>query len=376
MIRSLIYERGESMEGPRPPKNEEFPEVLTFLNESLRNGMSWSISDEYPTTISEGNIQNLCIIREEQKIVSHALVKPVLVKTRRGIFKIGCIGSVVTDESYRNQGLSQTVLNQCLENLSRQGCELALLWTDLYEFYRKLGFELAGSEVSLIVGQAMPKQNPNLKIVQNNKVDPQALYRLYSQHSVGVIRTLEDFEKYLKIPNCRLYTAWNQSGGLEAYAVEGKGIDLQGYIHEWGGSINALVDLTSHIREQVKSSVTIITPSHAHGLIRKFEELGAHKVSGYLGMMKVLNPQSLFTKVVRNARQEWGIENFKIGQMGSKFVYSVGNHQFETEDEADMIRLLFGPKKPSELHDHGQEANAILDRFLPLEMWLWGWDSV
>ena len=99
-----------------------------------------------------------------------------------GYSKVGALGSVITQNEYRNQGLSQSIVNDCLQSMAEQNCDLAILWTNLYDFYRKLGFELAGSEISLVVDKVLTLPANEFKIIQNNKVDAQALYRLYSQH--------------------------------------------------------------------------------------------------------------------------------------------------------------------------------------------------
>jgi N-acetylglutamate synthase-like GNAT family acetyltransferase len=364
------------MEGPRAPKAEEFSDLVKFLNANLRNNSTWSIADEYPTTLAPQNLHNVRIIKDKENILSHAVIKPTIVKTRRGLFKVGCLGSVVTQEEYRSQGLSQSVLKECLTSIEAQGCDIAILWTNLYDFYRKMGFELGGSEVSMLIDRQLSIPANNFKVIQNNRVDPQVLFRLYAQHTVSSIRTLEDFEKYLRIPNSRLYTAWNEQGKVEGFAVEGKGADLQGYIHEWGGSVDALLTLINHIRQAHGQPVTVISPAHAQNLIKKLESFGVNRVEGFLGMIKITNAQSLFNKVIRNARQEYGIDNFVLEYKEGFYYYGIGSNIFKTDQETDIVRLLFGPTKPSQLHDGGPEANAILDKLLPLEMWLWGWDSV
>jgi GNAT superfamily N-acetyltransferase len=366
------------MEGPRAPVLEEFPELVSFLDQNLRdqNAASWSIADEYPTTVNPQNIKNFRIIKDEEKILSHALFKPIMCKTRRGLFKVGAVGSVVTHDDYRNQGLSQNIIKDCLEALTAQNCDIAILWTNLYDFYRKMGFELAGSEISLLIEKPLLIPESNLKIMQNNRVDPQALYRLYNQHSVCSIRTLEDFEKFLKIPNSRLYTAWTPDGKMDAYAVEGKGADLQGYVHEWGGSVDGIAALANHIFMTTQKPITVISPSHSQNLIRKLQSLGVKRVDGFLGMIKITNTQNFFAKIVKNAKQEWGIGNFVLEKRGETYFYGLGDNLFKTDQESDIIRLLFGPQKPSRLHDCGPQMNAVLDKIFPLEMWIWGFDSI
>src|SRR4051812_17993149 len=105
------------MEGPRAPTTSEFGELVKFLDSNLRQKSQWSVAEEYPTTVTIQNLHNFRIITENQRILSHALIKPSIIKTRRGLLKVGCLGSVVTSEEHRNQGLSQTVLSDCLRNI-------------------------------------------------------------------------------------------------------------------------------------------------------------------------------------------------------------------------------------------------------------------
>ena len=94
------------MEGPRSPTENEFDRVLDFLNGQLRPDSQWSIAQEYPTALSTTNLHNMRIITENERILSHAVLKPLIVKTPHVVLKVGAIGSVVTDESARGQGLS------------------------------------------------------------------------------------------------------------------------------------------------------------------------------------------------------------------------------------------------------------------------------
>ncbi|MCC6276750.1 MAG: GNAT family N-acetyltransferase [Oligoflexia bacterium] len=363
------------MEGPRAPTNQEYNELLNFLNGSLRTQSGWSISDEYPTALTPANIHNLRIIKEQDQILSHAAIRPVIIKTRIGLFKVGCIGSVITRETHRNLGLSQQVMNECLKTIKDQGCDIAILWSDLYDFYSRLGFQLAGTEVSLLLDKEFPGPK-GFRITEGNRIDPQALHRVYSQHTVSSVRTLQDFEKYLKIPNSRVYTAWNAQNQLVGYAIEGKGADLQGYIHEWGGHIESLTALFSYIRTHTGKPVTVIAPQHAYSLIKRMESFGAQKVNGHLGMIKITNPASVFSKIGRSARQEWGVNQFVLEQRGNDYFFGIGDQLFKTDREADIVRLIFGPEKPSQIHDCGPQVNAALDKILPVDMWIWGWDSV
>src|SRR6185437_12061349 len=103
-------------------------------------------------------------------------------------------------------------------------------------------------EVSLNMREPWPEEPHGLQFHCGANVDAEAILRLYSQHTTGTVRTAEDIRKFLKIPNSKVYTAWNQNNRLEAFAIEGKGMDLGGYVHEWGGGVSKILPLLRHIR--------------------------------------------------------------------------------------------------------------------------------
>ncbi len=362
------------MEGPRPPHESEFPNVVKFLDSQLRPNESWSIASEYPIAFSESNLNNIRIITERDQVVSHAVFRPMIIKTPSAVLKVAGIGSVVTSTGRRNEGLSTKTIQSCLEAAQSLGCDFAILWTNIYDFYRRFGFELAGTEISLLLDHEIPISDQNLKIIEGNKVSAEAIQRLYNQHTVTTVRTLEDIRKYLQIPNSRIYTAWGSDGQLRAYAIEGKGADLNGYIHEWGGGVSALIPLFAHIRRTQGRPITVIAPRHSQNLIRHFTSHGVAVNHGYLGMIKILNFESLFAKIQRHARY-LGVGDFSIEKRENRFVISVKYQSFETENERDIVRLVFGPQKPPEIHNFGA-AGATLEKILPVQMWIWGWDSI
>jgi predicted acetyltransferase len=389
------------MEGPRPPLENEFPSVVKFLDSQLRSKEGWSITTEYPVAISEANRNNIRIITESDEVLAHAVIRPMIIKAPAGLFKVAGLGSVVTSSEHRNLGLSSKTIESCLEAARTHGCDFAILWTNIYDFYRKFGFELAGSELSCLLDRDLDlssyissrdtshdsshdsSNDGELKFIDGNKVAPEAIHRLYSQHTVTSLRTVDETRKYLQIPNSRVYTAWNSRGVLKAYAIEGKGADLNSYVHEWGGSVSALLPLFSHIRKAQERNITVIIPQHSQNLRRAFEAQRIAINRGYLGMIKILNPQNLFAKIKRHTRH-LGIQDFVLdtemvpdanGVLSRKFLIGSRNQVFTTDSEHDIVRLLFGPAKASQIHNFGANAKVI-EKALPINMWVWGWDSI
>jgi N-acetylglutamate synthase-like GNAT family acetyltransferase len=368
---------GVNMQQPRAPQAQELKEVFKFLDQN-RNINDWSVADEYPLAFESKNAHNIRIITDDEKnIISHAVVKPTIIKTPYAIFQAAVIGSVMTDPRYRQQGLSSQLIENCIEQAHVLKCDFAILWTDLFDFYKTFNFELAGTELSLIINENVKplERRQDLKILNTTQVDPQALLRLYNLHTVTSHRTSDDIKKYLHIPNSRVYTAWNKNNQLEAYAIEGKGVDLQGYIHEWGGNTSALIELFLYAQKQQNKELIVITPLHCKNLIRRCHEAGAKSYEGILAMIKLIDKASLVRKVQKTARR-MGLNDFAIEMHGETLYFGTSEGVYKTDSEADIIHLLFGPQKPSEMHNFTPQTLEKLNRLLPLPLWFWGWDSI
>ena len=364
-----------SNDEPRAPLESEVPEVIGFLDHLLRPERNWSIAAEYPQVFTAPNRENLRIIKHNGPIIAHAATKFLIIKTHFGLFKVAAIGSVVTDPNHRNLGYSRSIMNSCLQ-IAEEGCaDFAILWSDLYDFYGKLGFELAGREISFVIDQLPDLATKSdllpmheLRIVQSPKVAPEAILRLYGQHPCGTVRTAEDIRRHLTIPNSRVYTAWDRSNQLRAYAVEGKGGDLKGYIHEWGGGVSALLPLFAHIRREAGQPITVIAPSHAENLIRHLKEWPTLVHEGFLGMIRIINRRNLFLKITRRAKQ-LGLHDFVIESEGDQVRVGTATDLVTLSTPAEITRLIFGP------HPIGA-LNPTYKELFPIPMWIWGWDSV
>lgn len=363
------------MQGPRSPMESELPRVIDFLNNRLREGAEWSIASEYPTAFASSNLHNMRIIMDDEKVLSHAVLKPLVVKSPHVIFKVGAIGSVVTEPEHRNQGLSTAIMKDCLEQAQTQQCDIAVLWTNLYDFYRRMGFELAGNEVSVVIDEPLVPASTSLRFSDESKVSPEAIHRLYSLHTAGSVRTVEDVRKFLAIPRTKIYTAWEPDGSLAAYAIEGKGVDLGGYIHEWAGNVTKLLSLLSWVKSRREDSLTLITPRHSRNLVTRLSDHGCLINEGFLGMIKIVNFDQLAGKIKRAFRAE-GVQDIVLEMRNRQLMFGVGNEIFTLTEESDICRFIFGPLDLNELDMFSETARAKLSKVLPLPLWLWGWDSV
>lgn len=362
---------------PRSPSPVELTQVVEFLNKNLRLNVAWPITKEYPTAISTANVHNMSIITDtvDGKILSHAVLKPFICKTPMSIFKIGAIGSVVTDPEARNQGLSRRNLENCLVKAHDQDCDLVMLWSDQYEFYRKFGFELAGFEHAYLISKPQPIVNKEYKFIKGPKIDGAAILKLYNQHSVNSARTKEEVQQYLNIPNSNVYTMWNQQNQLVSYAVEGKGVDLQNYIHEWGGSVPDILDLLSYMIQSENQTYTFMCPHHSINLRNKLKMMSDYSNDGFLGMIKVVDFNKMAAKLKKVFMSE-GIDSVIFEKKDDQIIFGYKNDLYTLKNENEFVKIIFGPTGVSDLGFLSEEACKVFEKVFPLPLWVWGWDSV
>lgn len=365
-----------TMNSPRSPLVQELPQVFDFLNSHLRPGKNWSIKEEYPQVFQGRNLHNLKIIWENQGPVTHAAIRPLILKTPQFIYKIATIGSVVTDPSYRGRGYSSQVIQECLLEAQKQDCEIAILWSDLHNFYRKQGFELAGYEEYFQIHKSLETHwtGPELKFLETSKVDPQAILKLYSRHSISSPRNPEDIKRYLNIPNTHLYTAWYPHQELAAFAVEGKGADLTDFIHEWGGQTPELLELFNFIFQKKGHPFTVMAGPQSVNLMLQFQKLGLSGTQGALGLIKIINIEKFGKKISQMARQ-YGIQKFELQNLESGQIrLSIENEEALIRSEQDLTSRLFGPQSLTPLFS--SKLTTKIQRIFPLPLWIWGWDSI
>lgn len=361
----------------RSPDSIELNKVVEFLNENLRQNVAWPINKEYPTAFNSSNLHNMSIIKEEstQKILSHALLKPFICKTPHAIFKIGAIGSVVTDPSARHQGLSTKNIENCMKKAHEQECDFVILWSDQYEFYRKFGFELAGFEQAYTISKAPAILKKDFKFMKSTRIDPAAILKLYNQHTVNSVRTVDEVQQYLNIPNSNVFTMWSPENKLVAFAVEGKGVDLQKYIHEWGGSVPDVIDLLSYMIQSEKTAFTFMCPNHSTNLKNKLATICDYSNNGFLGLIKINNFERLAVKIKKMFLAE-GFDQIVLEKKNGEIIFGHKNDLYTLKNETDFVKIVFGPTQIKDLGFVSNEAAQVLEKVFPLPLWVWGWDSV
>lgn len=254
-----------------PTSIEDFAARNLMLQKSLREpGLRFPIEAEYPIVLSaDGSRFSFCF-REGDDLVAHANLWPrkATCSITKQQWTIGLIGNVATDERFRGRGIMSAVMSQLKEVAALNDMAMLVLWSDLLEFYQKQGFRSFGSEIRYIFSsRRSPESSPSERTFvkfRNEDIFPETLRefsRLRPALNCSLIRSPHEFQMMLSIPCTEVYCSTDRDGRILAYAVLGKGADMEAVVHEWGGAVDEVLALVHFIVNQsARDAVMLLAP--------------------------------------------------------------------------------------------------------------------
>lgn len=319
------------------------PRLTKWLDSVLRKESDISVADDLPLLFERCEQVSRQVVLARGKPAAHAAARLIDVETRRGTIRAAVIGAVATDPRHRRKGLGSQVIQAILDDVRARGATLAILWADVPKFYEGLGFTFAGRETVFICarhGSHSPRRTPVRPAVES---DLQAIRALHEREDCRVRRDEATWRKLMALPRTSFYVV-EIAGRIVAYGVVGKGHDLGGCLHEWGGDEILLPVLVSAIFSLRKEDeLYVMSPTWKLQAARAMGFHGANAHAGPLAMLRVLDRPALCSSL--------GIDD---------------PASLPTID-ADFVRALFGcPSQPE----------AVEGSTLPVPFYLFGLDSM
>jgi predicted N-acetyltransferase YhbS len=277
-------------------------------------------------------------------LVSCAGVRLAQLRVPTGSLDVALIGAVATAESHRGQGLASRTVSLAVEWARERGAGLAMLWGGETALYERLGFELCGVQVrpplsELDLGAPLKDLS---QITLGRGWIPTLMSSLRMRGS-GVKLAPQD-ERWMEAHQGVDWYWLGDPESPQAYAGIGRGIDLHGLVHEWGGeSPEALKALLQLVCMERPDAQLLASPE-----LLSAWSLGAPRPSSeveFLCMARALDA----TRLVRAFGVPLSADNPLL-----------------TTPNAAICRLLFGP---SEQMGATAEPGAV-------SLWIWGLDAV
>ena len=294
--------------------------------------------------------------------------------------RLGLIGSVATDPAQRGRGLATTALKTAERELAQRGCMASFLWADQAQFYEARGYRAAATEVDwfLPLGSAQALPEPS-SVRPGRPGDAAAVHALYERHDRRVLRTREETAALLGSPGMRwlVRTAVEPEQEVVAYGCLGRGRDLAGVVHEWGG---AAVDVLALVRALLESSsgaedspgLFLMSPPASDEIAELLEAAQATSLVGVLGMAKILRTD-LACMSIRAAAQGPAPALVRSAAGRPKLSGPSGSVEL---DESTLFSLLLAAQGERLVVDRIEQAIGVSLPGLPLSPFLWGLDSI
>ena len=262
------------------------------------------LTAEYPLVFDEDGPGELYALLEGDRVLSAcAAIKRELVHPG-GRTLAGFIGSVSTHPDARGRGLATRLLGEVEDALSERGCEHALLWADDPDFYARRGYSLDGAETDFLVDR-VPREllEPGQSVRPLEAGDAARVHELYTWHGARVERSLLETRRLLACPRMRVLVA-TRAGEIEAYVCFGRGADLGGVAHEWGGAPEGVLACLAVLLER-SETLFVMAPGDSGPMGELLDSCGAIRAEGRLGMAKPLGHQEALPKGVFI----WGLDS-------------------------------------------------------------------
>jgi predicted N-acetyltransferase YhbS len=214
---------------------------------------------------------------------------------------IGVVGGIVTDADFRGQGLAGQIVAELLTIARKRDLAAVILFGSMTPLYQRLGFTPFGRQARIPLHSEF-KGNITQQLKMSDRF-PQAIAPILLKRSSGLRITQSDIAWISAHKNIE----WITTGPEEkpdAFAAIGKGIDLQGIVHEVGGDPQAIRNLLCGVAHSSPSFELLASA-------RLISELGITSQEGIvepIGLAQSLNPRGELLLSEGSPIWFWGID--------------------------------------------------------------------
>jgi GNAT superfamily N-acetyltransferase len=342
--------------------------VLDWLDRGLRRGEA-RLAAEYPQVFGPDAQPVQRVVFEGAAPAAHALLHPVEVVARGRVLRVGLLGSVYSDPAFRGRGFALACVSACLDAARAARLPLVLLWSDLADFYARLGFLPAGRDtlLALDTGLLARLAPAGFDVGPPEAREFAALGALYRAKPVHVHRAPDALARHAAAPETRLVVA-RRAGVPVAYAALGRGDDFHGVVHEWAGDGDAVLACLGAL-VRAHGPLHLLAGPEPETPLPALRAARAAVERRPLGLVRLLDAGELWRAV---APRPLGL---RFVQRGERVELSAGARS-TLLSAAEALELFFGAG-PALLGDALDPLLACaLEGALPWPLYVWGFDSV
>jgi hypothetical protein len=255
------------------------------------------------------------------------------------------------------------------------GRHVGLLSTGIHNWYRKLGWERAGRQLTFALDRRSSAFLPApaaLELTADWRPHLSDLVALQNASPLGTPRDSATFALLAERKARRIFVA-RRGGTVVAYAAaSGSSVrEYGGLTDDVAGLLRALLPMvddqsiatTDRTATGGHVELSVLTPATEDGLPGLLLRLGIPHSLGYMGMLKLIDPAGLLAAL--------GVDDVAVEALGPDGPYQErwrirhGAHTLDLS-EGELVKLFFGPERWPD----------FAPRTFPLAFWQWPFDRV
>ena len=372
-----------TVDGPRPARPEELPQIIDLANAVMRVGRAPTIATDYSFIYKPENVGNVMVVKDGDRVVSMTGIWVNRAEAGGASIPSGGINCVATLPGYRGRGLASQTMQAAMSHMSKLGCHVGRLTTNIKDWYYRLGWENTGSLCTYTLNHSnidlMPALAAGVRVESPADFDDKtvnAIVELRQADRLGGDRTTAVMRELLAagndpslVGNKRPVLA-RQNGAIVAYCidsdfgiVEWGGPDplVAGTIREWftsrAGERANQRSRNAEDRVAASPELAIVAPLTGHAFATRLASLGLPCRRDYWGMLYVVDPRGIL--------DTFGLDDISVNEQDGNFTLTRGDASISV-DRQGLAKLLFGPERTSDF------AADVL----PLLYWQWPLEHV
>ena len=372
------------MEEPRGTRKEEFNQVIELVDYVFRESSNGPPSMEkwYPLLFNDDNLENMRIIREDGRLVSHLGISESEIAIYGCKTKIGGIGAVCTHPEYRKRGFASLLLEDGIKKMDKDGIDIALVSGERNLYIRAGCLEVGRVHKFRIFGNDLKSfDTEKVEVFSYQEENLENIVQVYQKEAVRFFRSLEDFKRILTTGaamdrEAEILTVHKGDEFLGYLAIQtpgGKeGEKRIGQVVEYSGTREAIMDAVRCVFERYSlQELTFNVPFHDSEFIYLLSQKNLISLSESIpGLVKIINLSRLMDRLGSYIEERLGRkkrDSLKFEQQGTRFSISINQEQFNT-DVKRLTQIVLGrrDKKEKEMIPREGEIGKVLVDIFPL----------
>ncbi|MEZ4330202.1 MAG: GNAT family N-acetyltransferase [Myxococcota bacterium] len=376
--------------------------VLAWLGAGLRPDEPDCLLREYPLLWQAGSRATPVTVWSGARPLSFCMLWPTRFELASGGLRSGLISLVFTDPDARGRGLARDAIAAAFERAREEGLGVVLLWSDgeLSAFYARQGFSRTGSEQLLaidraivsraITGDPAPDAAPAIDSTAASTSpatpdDWDAIEAMRSRRACGLRFGRAERDALARVPGLEVRVA-REAGGVTAFAMQGRGEDFAGVVHEWGGDATGVLRcLEAWLPEtRPEHGLLLLAPAARQALTWRLRSAGARVIRHPLAWMRIASTRALAADLEKlapglAARATWLDAKADAPPAVVRLRDEIEGGEAELTPP-ELLDLLFTPACEPAHAAVRARVRAVLPATvldaLPLPFFVWGLESI